>query len=141
MLKSKMTAALLAAGALAGLAAAAQAQTQNSAQNPAQNPAQSQGSLDEHVSCAALFFVLSQGIDDAEVKGLAESAMSISLNRAESLGAARNLDLDALIGRAAAQAEQLQTEVDARPAGSDNTIFLTWGPGLERCLTLVSEDS
>lgn len=121
-------AALASAALLAGMGAAPAA-----AQQQQQTP-----TLENYLSCAAIFFVLAQGIDEPETKQLAEFAMVESFNRAEPLGAARNQNIDQLIEVAAAEATQLQASVDA--ATSDDArgqVFLTWGPGLERCLAII----
>lgn len=94
--------------------------------------------LENYLSCAAIFFVLSQGIDDPETKQFAEVAMVEAFNKAEPLGAARNQNIDQLIEVAAAEAERLQIAVDAAPSDeATGEIFLNWGPGLERCLAII----
>lgn len=132
MLKSAT--ALLAAGAILGLGA-----TAASAQQAA--PRQYSGTLDEYVSCSALLFVQADRLSNPEEKGAFEAAVGVTLGRAETLGAPRGLNVDALIERAVEQTIQIEEAIDAAstPEAKDNTLW-TWGPGMVRCIDLALEE-
>lgn len=127
MLKS--TAALFAAGLISGLGAA---------------PASAQqytGTLDEYVTCAAIFFVQADLTTDAELKEAMETGVAISLTRAEPLGARQNLNLDQLIERAVGVTEDIEAAIGrASGAEAQNQVLWNYGPGMSRCIDLVLEE-
>lgn len=95
----------------------------------------------QHVSCAAMFFVFSKMQSDPEDVSALEAATGVMLNRAIALPAARNLTEDQVIEAAVMESLDLEDRVNAASSASaKNDVVYRWGPGLDVCLTAVLED-
>lgn len=103
--------------------------------SPAAAAPQEVVSLEDHMTCAAIFFAQSKVSTDAEQVDAFEAATGLMLNRAEPLGARQGLSVEQVIERAAAEADQILAQTDAAPADQRDQIIWNWGIGMDRCIT------
>jgi hypothetical protein len=103
--------------------------------SPAAAAPQEVVSLEDHMTCAAIFFAQSQVSTDAEEIDAFETATGLMLNRAEPLGVQQGVDLEQIIERSAAEADQILARTNAAPADQRDQIIWNWGIGMDRCIT------
>lgn len=135
---------LAATAALALTASAAGAAPQPAAQARAPQAAAASAanlSYEQHVSCAAIFFVFSKMQTDAESTSALEAATGVMLNRAIALPAARNLNEDQVVEAAVTESMRLEERISAQTTQAAKTnVVHNWGPGLALCLEAVLQD-
>ena len=90
-----------------------------------------------YVSCAAIFYLMSENEADAELKGALEAAVGVMLTRATPLGASRGMNQDAVLDFAANEAAQLSDAAGQGSAGERGARINRHGPGLEACFEEV----
>lgn len=103
--------------------------------SPAAAAPQEVVSLEDHMTCAAIFFAQSKVSTDPEQVDAFEAATGLMLNRAEPLGVRQGVTLEQVIERSAAEADQILAQTDAAPADQRDQIIWTWGIGMDRCIT------
>jgi len=96
-------------------------------------------SLEDHMTCAAIFYAQAQISTDAEQVDAFEAATGLMLNRATPLGARQGLTTDQVIERSAAEADRILARTNAAPAEADQIIW-NWGIGMDRCITAALEE-
>ena len=97
-------------------------------------------SLEQHYQCAAMFLVQSKALTDPEEKSAFEGAIAFTLRSSFPLGKARGLTEDQMIDAAAEVADDIETRMAAAPGQGENILW-AYGPGMQRCLTVVLEAS
>lgn len=103
--------------------------------SPAAAAPQEVVSLEDHMTCAAIFFAQSKVSTDPEQVDAFEAATGLMLNRAEPLGVRQGVTLEQVIERSAAEADQILAQTDAAPADQRDQIIWNWGIGMDRCIT------
>ncbi len=97
-------------------------------------------SLEDHMTCAAIFFAQSRTSTDPEQVDAFEAATGLMLNRAAPLGERQGLTADQVIERAAAEADQILARTNAAPADQRDQIIWNWGIGMDRCITAALDE-
>ncbi len=99
-------------------------------------PTQDPLSFDQTVTCAAMFFVQSQMLTEAEEVEAFQMGMVEMITRAEGMGS--GMDSEAIIQSASDQADMMMAGIDAATdADAKDEVLWTWGPGMVACIDAV----
>jgi len=127
-----LTTRLALVGGIAGLAmlAAGDASAQSAPLNYSQ-----------HISCAAIFYLYSEVVTDAEMVSNLEAVTFVMLERAKALPQGQRLNQDQLTDAVVAEARLIRaaTPPDATVDQRTN-VLINWGPGRGTCLEAALAD-
>jgi hypothetical protein len=87
------------------------------------------------VSCTAMFLELYDTLDESEKNPFVTAAPAFLLQRAQALGAARNLTNDQVVREVVRETIEIEAQFGEEASTADKrAIIIHWGPGLDRCL-------
>lgn len=121
----------LAAGSVAALALMSAGAT--SAQDPSFGYPQT-------MQCFALFYTYAEMQSDAETKEVLEVAAGLMLAHAQRLPAAANKSQEDVFADGRVELSRLQAQIDATSQSAEDVV-VGYGPGLDRCIDAVMEES
>ncbi len=98
-------------------------------------------SYSQHISCAAIFYLFSEDVTDAEMVGNLEAVTFVMLERARALPQGRGLTQDQLTQAVVTEARLIRAAMPSESTVDQRTeVLISWGPGLGACLEAALAD-
>jgi len=98
-------------------------------------------SYSQHISCAAIFYLYSDVVTDAELVSNLEAVTFVMLERAKALPQGRSLTQDQLTQAVVAEVRLIRAATPTEATVDQRTnVLINWDPGLGTCLEAALAD-